>query len=112
MEAIPRCLSLGLRDNPDSGAANSSSKASLAGRTMRPGRALTLVAFKANGSVVCGSVMAETMATLAFLSALAMFISPLIKKGKWLASVTATLSLLAFDSIAFGEAYTNPEGQS
>ena len=39
--------------------------------------------------------MAETMATLAFLSALAMFLSPLIKKGKWLASVTVALSLLA-----------------
>ncbi len=40
--------------------------------------------------------MAETMATLAFLSALAMFLSPLVEKGKWLATVTAVLSLLAF----------------
>ncbi len=40
--------------------------------------------------------MAETMATLAFLSALAMFLSPLVEKGKWLATVTAVLALLAF----------------
>ena len=40
--------------------------------------------------------MAETMATLAFLSALAMFLSPLIEKGKWLATITAVLALLAF----------------
>ena len=40
--------------------------------------------------------MAETMATLAFLSALAMFLSPLVEKGKWLATVTAILALLAF----------------
>lgn len=40
--------------------------------------------------------MAETMATLAFLSALAMFLSPLIQKGKWLATLTGILALLAF----------------
>ena len=39
--------------------------------------------------------MAETLATLAFLSALAMFLSPLFEKGKWLASVTVVFSLLA-----------------
>ena len=39
--------------------------------------------------------MAETLATLAFLSALAMFLSPLMTKGKWLASVTVVFSLLA-----------------
>ena len=40
--------------------------------------------------------MAETLATLALLSALAMFISPIFEKGKWLASITAVLSLAAF----------------
>ena len=40
--------------------------------------------------------MAETMATLAFLSAIAMFLSPLIEKGKWLATITAGFALLAF----------------
>lgn len=40
--------------------------------------------------------MAETMATLAFLSALAMFLSPLVEKGKWLPTITAVLALLAF----------------
>lgn len=40
--------------------------------------------------------MAETLATLALLSALAMFISPLFEKGKWLPSLTAALSLVAF----------------
>ena len=48
--------------------------------------------------------MAETLVTLAFLSALAMLISPLFEKGKWLASVTAgccalSFVLLPFDSI-------------
>ncbi len=40
--------------------------------------------------------MAETMATLAFLSALAMFLSPLVEKGKWLSTITALLAFLAF----------------
>jgi len=40
--------------------------------------------------------MAETMATLAFLSALAMFLSPLVEKGKWLATITAGFAFLAF----------------
>ena len=89
---MPRLL-----DKPDSGvSANSSSKPASAGRTMLRGRAShSSCLCKANGSVVCGSVMAETIATLAFLSALAMFLSPLITKGKWLSSVTASLSLLA-----------------
>ena len=39
--------------------------------------------------------MAETLATLALISALAMFISPIFEKGKWLASITAGLSALA-----------------
>ncbi len=39
--------------------------------------------------------MAETMATLAFLSALGMFLSPLIEKGKWLSSITALFALIA-----------------
>ena len=43
-----------------------------------------------------GKVMAETMATLALLSALAMFISPIFEKGKFLASITVVLSLTAF----------------
>ena len=86
-----------LRDNPDSGVmANSSSKASLAGRTMRLGRAShSCCLCKPNGSVLRGVGMAETMATLALLSALAMFISPIFEKGKWLASLTASLSALA-----------------
>ena len=40
--------------------------------------------------------MAETLATLALLSALAMFLSPLFEKGKWLASITTALCLLSF----------------
>ena len=40
--------------------------------------------------------MAETLATLALLSAIAMLVSPIIEKGKWLASITAILSLLTF----------------
>ena len=48
--------------------------------------------------------MAETLVTLAFLSALAMLLSPLFDKGKWLASITAACcalswALLPFDSI-------------
>ena len=39
--------------------------------------------------------MAETMATLAFLSALGMFLSPLIEKGTWISSVTAVFALIA-----------------
>ncbi len=39
--------------------------------------------------------MAETLATLALISALAMFISPIFEKGKWLASLTAGLSAMA-----------------
>ena len=91
--SIPRLL-----DRPESGVlANSSSKPASAGRTMLPGRvSYSSCLCKANGSVVCGRVMAETTATLAFLSALAMFLSPLIEKGKWLATVTAVLALVAF----------------
>ena len=40
--------------------------------------------------------MAETLATLALLSALAMFLSPLFEKGKWLASIATALCLLSF----------------
>ncbi|MBT7244532.1 MAG: hypothetical protein HN874_03680 [Euryarchaeota archaeon] len=48
--------------------------------------------------------MAETLVTIGFLSALAMLISPLFDKGKWLASITASscalcFVLLPFDSI-------------
>ena len=39
--------------------------------------------------------MAETLATLALISALAMFISPIFEKGKWLASITAGFSAMA-----------------
>ncbi len=39
--------------------------------------------------------MAETLATLALLCALAMFISPLFEKGRWLPSLTAVLSAVA-----------------
>ena len=90
---MPRLL-----DKPDSGVlANSSSKTASAGRTMLRGRVShSSCLCKANGSVACGRVMAETMATLAFLSALAMFLSPLVEKGKWLAATTALLSFLAF----------------
>lgn len=91
--SMPRLL-----DKPERGVlANSSSKPASAGRTMLPGRvSYSSCLCKANGSVVCGRVMAETMATLAFLSALAMFLSPLVEKGKWLATITAALAFLAF----------------
>lgn len=86
-----------LRDNPESGVlANHSSNSASAGRTMLAGRAShSSCLCKSNGSVTRGSVMAETMVTLAFLSALVMFLSPLFEKGKWLASLTVSLSLLA-----------------
>ncbi|RJU86202.1 MAG: hypothetical protein DWC02_05020 [Candidatus Poseidoniales archaeon] len=45
--------------------------------------------------------MAETLTTLAFLSALAMLISPIFEKGEWLASITAALCGLAFFSLPF-----------
>ena len=91
--SMPRLL-----DKPESGVlANSSSKTAPAGRTMLLGRvSYSSCLCKANGSVACGRVMAETMATLAFLSALAMFLSPLVEKGKWLATITAVLAFLAF----------------
>ena len=87
-----------LRDNPVRGVlAKSSSNTSPAGRTMARGQVShSCCLCKSNGSVVCGRVMAETLATLALLSALAMFISPIFEKGKWLASITAVLSLVAF----------------
>ena len=87
-----------LRDKPDNGVlANSSSRGSSAGRTMVRGQVShSCCLCKSNGSVVCGRVMAETMATLALLSALAMFISPIFEKGKFLASITVVLSLTAF----------------
>ena len=55
--------------------------------------------------------MAETMATLAFLSALAMFLSPLVEKGKWLATITAALALLAFVQSPF-EGIHQPGGSA
>lgn len=45
--------------------------------------------------------MAETLATLAFLSAVAMLLSPLFEKGKWLASITATFCTLSFVTSPF-----------
>ena len=45
--------------------------------------------------------MAETFTTLAFLSALAMLISPIFEKGEWLASITAACCGLAFFSLPF-----------
>lgn len=45
--------------------------------------------------------MAETLVTLAFLSALGMLISPLFEKGKWLASITAVCCGLSFVQIPF-----------
>ena len=45
--------------------------------------------------------MAETLVTIAFLSALAMLISPLFDKGKWLASITASSCGLAFVLLPF-----------
>jgi len=59
---------------------------------------------KPNGSVACGVGMAETLVTLAFLSAMAMFLSTIFDNGKWLASLTAVFCgvsflLSPFDSI-------------
>lgn len=53
---------------------------------------------KSNGSVTCRRGMAETLVTLAFLSALAMILSPTFGRGKWLASLTALFCCIAFVS--------------
>ena len=45
--------------------------------------------------------MAETLATLAFISALSMILSTLLEKGKWLASLTAVFTILAFVQTPF-----------
>jgi hypothetical protein len=51
---------------------------------------------KSNGSVACGVGMAETLVTLAFLSAIAMLLSTVFDNGKWLASLPAVFCGVAF----------------
>ena len=90
--SIPRLL-----DKPDNGVlANSAIKSASAGRTMLRGCAShSCCLCKSNGSGLSGGVMAETIATLAFLSALAMLISSVFTKGKWLPGITVALLLMA-----------------
>ena len=90
--SIPR-----LMDKPDNGVlANSAIKSASAGRTMLRGSAShSCCLCKSNGSGLSRGVMAETIATLAFLSALAMLISSVFTKGKWLPGITVALLLMA-----------------
>ena len=86
-----------IRDRPDRGdLAKSSSKSASAGRTMLRGRVShSCCLCKSNGSVMSRTTMAETLATLALISALAMFISPILRKESgWQALLQAYLHWL------------------